>query len=81
MAKTVQVASTGPTRRRSPGSGPRRSATRSTRRRRATTAGSRVEAEVDRLVALGATVVGPKEERGELCVVLQDPEGNELCLT
>ena len=37
--------------------------------------------EVDRLVALGATVVGPKEERGEYWVVLQDPEGNEFCLT
>jgi Glyoxalase-like domain len=40
-----------------------------------------IQAEVDRLVALGATVVGPKEERGEHWVVLQDPEGNELCLT
>ena len=37
--------------------------------------------EVDRLVSLGATVVGPKEERGEFWVVLQDPEGNEFCLT
>jgi hypothetical protein len=26
-------------------------------------------------------VVGPKEERGEYWVVLQDPEGNEFCLT
>jgi hypothetical protein len=40
-----------------------------------------IQAEVDRLVGLGATVVGPKEERGEFWVVLQDPEGNELCLT
>jgi predicted enzyme related to lactoylglutathione lyase len=40
-----------------------------------------IQPEVDRLVALGATVVGPKEERGEYWVVLQDPEGNEFCLT
>ena len=40
-----------------------------------------IQPEVDRLVALGATVVGPKEERGEHWVVLQDPEGNEFCLT
>jgi hypothetical protein len=40
-----------------------------------------VEAEVERLVALGASVVGPKDERGEFWVVLQDPEGNEFCLT
>jgi hypothetical protein len=40
-----------------------------------------IEPEVDRLVALGATVVGPKEERGEFWVVMQDPEGNEFCLT
>jgi catechol 2,3-dioxygenase-like lactoylglutathione lyase family enzyme len=37
--------------------------------------------EADRLVALGASVVGEKEERGELWVVMQDPEGNEFCLT
>jgi len=40
-----------------------------------------IQPEVDRLVGLGATVVGPKEERGEHWVVLQDPEGNEFCLT
>jgi Glyoxalase-like domain len=40
-----------------------------------------IQPEADRLVALGATVVGPKEERGEFWVVLQDPEGNEFCLT
>jgi hypothetical protein len=40
-----------------------------------------IESEVDRLVALGASVVGPKDERGEFWVVLQDPEGNEFCLT
>jgi hypothetical protein len=32
-------------------------------------------------MALGASVVGPVEERGELWVVMQDPEGNEFCLT
>jgi hypothetical protein len=37
--------------------------------------------EADRLVALGASVVGEKEERGELWVVMHDPEGNEFCLT
>ena len=40
-----------------------------------------IQPEVDRLVALGATVVGPKEERGESWVVMQDPEGNEFCVT
>jgi predicted enzyme related to lactoylglutathione lyase len=32
-------------------------------------------------VRLGASVVGPVEERGEWWVVMQDPEGNEFCLT
>lgn len=40
----------------------------------------RVDAEVERLVAAGATLVGPHEERDEYWVVLQDPEGNELCV-
>jgi Glyoxalase-like domain len=40
-----------------------------------------IGSEADRLVALGASVVGEKEERGELWVVMQDPEGNEFCLT
>jgi hypothetical protein len=40
-----------------------------------------IEPEIDRLVGLGAAVVGPKEERGEFWVVMQDPEGNEFCLT
>jgi hypothetical protein len=35
-----------------------------------------MRAEVDRLVALGATVVA---DRGDL-VTMQDPEGNELCV-
>ena len=40
-----------------------------------------IPGEADRLVRLGATVVGPKDERGEHWVVMQDPEGNEFCLT
>ena len=40
-----------------------------------------IEPEADRLVALGATVVGPHEARGEWWLVMQDPEGNEFCLT
>ncbi|PJI85446.1 VOC family protein [Luteimicrobium subarcticum] len=39
-----------------------------------------VRAHVARLVALGATVVAEREVRGESWVVLQDPEGNELCV-
>jgi hypothetical protein len=38
-----------------------------------------INAAVERLVSLGATVVGPVEERGSYCVVLRDPEGNEFC--
>jgi len=40
-----------------------------------------VEPEADRLVALGATVVGPVEEMGSWWLVMRDPEGNEFCLT
>ena len=40
----------------------------------------RVDTEIDRIVGLGATVVGAMEERGEYWVVMQDPEGNELCV-
>jgi hypothetical protein len=40
-----------------------------------------IEPEVDRLVGLGASVGGPVEERGEFWIVMQDPEGNEFCLT
>jgi hypothetical protein len=40
----------------------------------------RVDAEVERLVGAGATVEGPKEQRGEYWVVLRDPEGNEFCV-
>ncbi len=40
----------------------------------------RVDAEAARLVAEGASVVGPMEQRGEYWVVLRDPEGNEFCV-
>jgi hypothetical protein len=40
-----------------------------------------IEAEVDRLVAAGATVLRRDENRGELDhVVMADPEGNEFCV-
>jgi hypothetical protein len=40
-----------------------------------------VHAEVERLAALGATVIrAPKEEWGAYWATLQDPEGNELCV-
>ena len=44
---------------------------------------ARVEAELERLVAAGATRVpgqGWKERHGGLWVVMQDPEGNEFCV-
>lgn len=42
---------------------------------------SRVDAEVVRLKALGATDErGPLEERGEYWVRMNDPEGNEFCV-
>jgi glyoxalase superfamily protein len=40
----------------------------------------RIDAEVERLVAVGATKVRAFEERGEYWVVMQDPEENEFCL-
>jgi hypothetical protein len=40
----------------------------------------RVLAEVERLSALGATVVREVDLRGEHWVVMQDPEGNEFCV-
>jgi uncharacterized glyoxalase superfamily protein PhnB len=42
----------------------------------------RVDAEVERLVAAGATVFRPGEvsKLGEYWVVMQDPEGNEFCI-
>ncbi len=40
-----------------------------------------VDAEVDRLMALGASIFRPGSvERGEYWVVMQDPEGNEFCV-
>jgi catechol 2,3-dioxygenase-like lactoylglutathione lyase family enzyme len=40
-----------------------------------------VDAEVQRLSGLGATVFRPGSvERGEYWVVMQDPEGNEFCV-
>lgn len=39
------------------------------------------ETERDRLVALGATEIGPVESQGERWIVMQDPEGNEFCIT
>jgi len=38
------------------------------------------QAEVARLVALGATRVADKDEGGHAWTVLQDPEGNEFCV-
>jgi len=40
----------------------------------------RVEAEVERLIGLGATQVRVGESHGEYWVVMQDPEGNEFCV-
>ena len=40
----------------------------------------RVDAEVERLMEVGATKLRPVEERGEYWVVMQDPEGNEFCV-
>jgi predicted enzyme related to lactoylglutathione lyase len=37
-------------------------------------------AEVARLQGLGATVVGRVDEEGSFWTVMQDPEGNELCV-
>ena len=36
--------------------------------------------EVERLEALGATVLGRVDEEGSFWTVMQDPEGNELCV-
>jgi hypothetical protein len=43
---------------------------------------ARCEAEARRLERLGATVqrVVEPEGFGELCIVMQDPEGNEFCV-
>jgi catechol 2,3-dioxygenase-like lactoylglutathione lyase family enzyme len=37
-------------------------------------------AEVQRLVGLGAQLIGEHSDRGPLTYVLRDPEGNEFCL-
>ncbi len=42
---------------------------------------ARVAAEVERLLALGATHLRAYDEMGEHWVVLQDPEGNEFCVS
>jgi len=39
-----------------------------------------VNAEVDRLLSMGATKQREVEETGEYCVVMLDPEGNEFCV-
>jgi catechol 2,3-dioxygenase-like lactoylglutathione lyase family enzyme len=38
-----------------------------------------VDAAVERVRALGATLVEVREQRGEIWAVMQDPEGNEFC--
>ena len=38
-------------------------------------------AEVERLVALGATVAWTTTDRGPVTTTLHDPEGNELCVS
>lgn len=40
----------------------------------------RVNAEVDRVVALGAKRLRLVEQQGEYTAVMQDPEGNEFCI-
>lgn len=42
---------------------------------------ARIEAEAERLVGLGATRGPSVEEHGGFHIVMQDPEGNEFCLT
>jgi hypothetical protein len=42
---------------------------------------ARVATEVDRLVGLGATEQKAVDEMGEHWVVMQDPEGNEFCVS
>jgi hypothetical protein len=39
-----------------------------------------VDAEVERLKGLGATELYRRAERGEYCVTMADPEGNEYCV-
>jgi Glyoxalase-like domain len=42
---------------------------------------NRIDTKVEELTAVGARMVGVVEEMGEYWVVLQDPEGNEFCVT
>ncbi len=39
------------------------------------------EGEVERLVALGASVAWTTSDRGPVTTTLRDPEGNELCVS
>ena len=39
-----------------------------------------VDAEVDRIIRLGAAKEREVDETGEYCVVMLDPEGNEFCV-
>lgn len=41
---------------------------------------AKVNAEVERAIALGARKLQSVSERGEYWVVMQDPQGNEFCL-
>ena len=41
---------------------------------------AKIDAEVERLLGLGATRLRVGEERGQYWVVMQDPEGDELCV-
>jgi hypothetical protein len=45
------------------------------------TSGGDREAEVERLVALGATKVEDHDEWGHVWTVMNDPEGNEFCVS
>jgi predicted enzyme related to lactoylglutathione lyase len=39
-----------------------------------------MDAEVERLVGLGASVLGRVDEEGSFWTVMRDPEGNEFCV-
>jgi hypothetical protein len=41
----------------------------------------KLEEEVARFIALGATEAWRSDDRGGPCVTMRDPEGNELCLS
>jgi predicted enzyme related to lactoylglutathione lyase len=41
---------------------------------------SSMAGEVDRLQGIGATIVGRVDSEGSFWTVMQDPEGNELCV-